>query len=41
MARHWRKPYRSTTEINSLAAWTVGASMLVGALVFIARHVYV
>jgi hypothetical protein len=38
---HWRKPYPKTTQFNSLAAWAVGSSMLAGALVFIARHVYV
>jgi hypothetical protein len=41
MARHWRKPYRSTSQFNSLAGWVIGASMVLGALFFIARHVYV
>jgi hypothetical protein len=41
MARHWRKPYRSTAQLNSLAGWLVGATMMLGALVFIARHLYI
>jgi hypothetical protein len=38
---HWRKSYPQTSQFNSLAIWVVGASMLAGALVFIARHVYI
>jgi hypothetical protein len=30
MARHWRKPYRSTSQFNSLAGWVIGASMVLG-----------
>jgi hypothetical protein len=41
MARHWRKPYRSTSQFNSLVVWAVGASMLAGALVFLSRHIYI
>jgi hypothetical protein len=37
----WRKPYPRTTQINSLAAWAVGSSMLAGALVFLSRHIYI
>src|SRR6202171_5516320 len=37
---HWRKSYQPTSQFNSIALWATGASMLVGALVFIARHVY-
>jgi len=38
---HWRKSYPQTSQFNSLAIWVVGASMLAGALVLIARHVYI
>jgi hypothetical protein len=38
---HWRKSYPPTSLFNSVAAWMIGASLLVGALVFIARHMYV
>jgi hypothetical protein len=38
---HWRKSYRRTSQFNSLAFWAVGASMLAGALVFIATHIYI
>jgi hypothetical protein len=38
---HWRKSYPPTSQFNSIASWAIGASMLAGALVFIARHVYV
>jgi hypothetical protein len=38
---HWRKSYPPTSQFNSFAGWMIGASMLVGALVFIARHVHV
>ena len=38
---HWRKSYSRTSQFNSLAGWMIGASMLAGALVFIARHVHV
>src|SRR6266853_4787849 len=33
---HWRKSYPPTSQFNSFAGWMIGASMLVGALVFIA-----
>ena len=38
---HWRKPYPPTSQFNSFAIWAVGASMLAGALMFIARHIYI
>jgi hypothetical protein len=38
---HWRKSYQPTAQLNSFAGWMIGASMIVGALVFIARHVYI
>jgi len=39
---HWRKSYPSQqSQFNSIAGWAIGASMLVGALVFIARHTYI
>jgi hypothetical protein len=38
---HWRKSYPPTSPFNSFAGWAIGASVLLGALVFIARHVYV
>jgi hypothetical protein len=38
---HWRKSYPPTSQFNHFAGWMIGASMLVGALVFIARHVHV
>jgi hypothetical protein len=31
----------TNVSIHSFAGWMIGASMLVGALVFIARHVHV
>jgi hypothetical protein len=37
---HWRKSYPPTSH-SSFAGWMICASMLVGALVFIARHVHV
>jgi hypothetical protein len=41
MARHWRKPHRSTSQFNSLVVSAVGVSMLVGTLVFLSRHIYI
>jgi hypothetical protein len=38
---HWRKSYPAPSQFNSFAGWMIGASMLAGALVFIARHVHV
>lgn len=38
---HWRKAYQPTSQFNSLAGWAIGTSMLVGVLVFIAKHVYI
>jgi hypothetical protein len=38
---HWRKSIQHRSQFNSFAGWMIGASMLVGALVFIARHVHV
>jgi hypothetical protein len=38
---HWRKSYPPTSQFHSFAGWMIGASVLVGALVFIARHVHV
>jgi hypothetical protein len=33
--------YPAPSQFNSFAGWMIGASMLAGALVFIARHVHV
>jgi hypothetical protein len=40
MARHWRRPHRSTSQFNSLVVWAVGVSMLAGTLVFLSRHIF-
>jgi hypothetical protein len=38
---HWRKVHQSASHFNSIAGWMVGTAVLLGALAFIARHVYV
>jgi hypothetical protein len=37
---HWRKSYPLPSQFSSFAGWMIGASMVVGTLVFIARHVH-
>jgi hypothetical protein len=34
---HWRKSYPPTSHFHSFAGWMIGASVLVGTLMFIAR----
>jgi hypothetical protein len=37
---HWRKAHEPTWRINPFALWTLGASLLAAALVFITEHVH-
>jgi hypothetical protein len=38
---HLRKTYPRTTQFNSFAGWVIGASVAIGAIVFLSRHVYI
>jgi hypothetical protein len=38
---HWRKVHQLASHSNSIAGRLVGTAVLLGALAFIARHVYV
>jgi hypothetical protein len=37
---HWRKSYQPTSQFDSIAVWAIGATMLAGAIVFVAAHLY-
>jgi hypothetical protein len=37
---HWRKQ-QPTSQFNSFVVWLVGTSIVLAALVFISRHVYI
>jgi hypothetical protein len=37
---HWRKGYQSEAQFDSVAGFAVGTAVVLGALAFILRHVY-
>jgi hypothetical protein len=37
---HWRKSYQPTSRFDSIAVWAIAATMFVGAIVFVATHLY-
>jgi hypothetical protein len=38
---HWRKARQSASQFNSIAGLAAGTALFLGALVFLARHVYI
>jgi hypothetical protein len=38
---HWRKSHQPASQFDALASWAVGASVLFGVLVLVARHVHI
>ena len=38
---HWRKTHPQTTQTNLIWIWAVRTSMLIAALVLIARHAFI